>query len=55
MAYLHSSPVMVHGRLKSTNVVVDNNWCCKITDIYMPLFRFNEREDESDYWYQFYG
>lgn len=55
MAYVHSSPVMVHGRLKSTNVVVDNNWCCKITDFSMPKFRMSEWEDEMDEWYRLYG
>ncbi|KAL0992954.1 hypothetical protein UPYG_G00101430 [Umbra pygmaea] len=32
MSYLHSSNVMVHGRLKSTNCVVDNRMVVKITD-----------------------
>ncbi|XP_076437030.1 atrial natriuretic peptide receptor 1-like [Babylonia areolata] len=47
MNYLHSSPVAVHGRLKSTNVVVDTNWCCKITDMDMPHFWTGHREDEQ--------
>ncbi|KAA0706334.1 Heat-stable enterotoxin receptor [Triplophysa tibetana] len=32
MSYLHSSNVAVHGRLKSTNCVVDNRMVVKITD-----------------------
>uniref|UniRef100_A0A8C1N9E2 Guanylate cyclase n=1 Tax=Cyprinus carpio TaxID=7962 RepID=A0A8C1N9E2_CYPCA len=32
MSYLHSSNVGVHGRLKSTNCVVDNRMVVKITD-----------------------
>ncbi|XP_073713944.1 guanylyl cyclase C isoform X1 [Misgurnus anguillicaudatus] len=32
MSYLHSSNVEVHGRLKSTNCVVDNRMVVKITD-----------------------
>uniref|UniRef100_A0A8C5DT01 Guanylyl cyclase C n=1 Tax=Gouania willdenowi TaxID=441366 RepID=A0A8C5DT01_GOUWI len=32
MAYLHSSNIQVHGRLKSTNCVVDNRMVVKITD-----------------------
>lgn len=32
MSYLHSSKTEVHGRLKSTNCVVDNRMVVKITD-----------------------
>ncbi|XP_068193477.1 guanylyl cyclase C [Antennarius striatus] len=32
MSYLHSSNITVHGRLKSTNCVVDNRMVVKITD-----------------------
>uniref|UniRef100_A0A3B4B127 Guanylate cyclase n=1 Tax=Periophthalmus magnuspinnatus TaxID=409849 RepID=A0A3B4B127_9GOBI len=32
MSYLHSSSIGVHGRLKSTNCVVDNRMVVKITD-----------------------
>ncbi|XP_064612109.1 atrial natriuretic peptide receptor 1-like [Liolophura sinensis] len=32
MTYLHSSPLKSHGRLKSTNCVVDSRWLLKITD-----------------------
>uniref|UniRef100_A0AAQ4QDX1 Guanylyl cyclase C n=1 Tax=Gasterosteus aculeatus aculeatus TaxID=481459 RepID=A0AAQ4QDX1_GASAC len=32
MSYLHSSNIEVHGRLKSTNCVVDNRMVVKITD-----------------------
>uniref|UniRef100_A0A672ZG82 Guanylate cyclase n=1 Tax=Sphaeramia orbicularis TaxID=375764 RepID=A0A672ZG82_9TELE len=32
MSYLHSSNIGVHGRLKSTNCVVDNRMVVKITD-----------------------
>ncbi|XP_034567309.1 heat-stable enterotoxin receptor-like [Notolabrus celidotus] len=32
MSYLHSSNINVHGRLKSTNCVVDNRMVVKITD-----------------------
>ncbi|KAL6082554.1 hypothetical protein STEG23_001585, partial [Scotinomys teguina] len=32
MSYLHSSKIEVHGRLKSTNCVVDNRMVVKITD-----------------------
>ncbi|XP_050405679.2 atrial natriuretic peptide receptor 1 isoform X2 [Patella vulgata] len=42
MTFLHDSPVECHGRLKSSNVLVDNHWCCKIDDISMPFFRAAE-------------
>lgn len=32
MSYLHSSNIEVHGRLKSTNCVLDNRMVVKITD-----------------------
>ncbi|XP_010780142.1 heat-stable enterotoxin receptor-like, partial [Notothenia coriiceps] len=32
MSYLHSSHIQVHGRLKSTNCVVDNRMVVKVTD-----------------------
>lgn len=32
MSYLHSSNIETHGRLKSTNCVVDNRMVVKITD-----------------------
>uniref|UniRef100_A0A8C5GYQ8 Guanylate cyclase n=1 Tax=Gouania willdenowi TaxID=441366 RepID=A0A8C5GYQ8_GOUWI len=32
MSYLHASAIQVHGRLKSTNCVVDNRMVVKITD-----------------------
>ncbi|KAL3858495.1 hypothetical protein ACJMK2_013083 [Sinanodonta woodiana] len=32
MAYIHSSKLVSHGRLKSTNCLVDNRWMLKITD-----------------------
>jgi len=32
MSYLHASNIAVHGRLKSTNCVVDNRMVVKIAD-----------------------
>ncbi|KXJ15243.1 Atrial natriuretic peptide receptor 1 [Exaiptasia diaphana] len=32
MTVLHSSPVQVHGRLKSSNCLIDSRWVCKIGD-----------------------
>ena len=39
MKYLHSSPIKVHGSLKSGNCVVDSRWVLKITDYgVMPVY-----------------
>ncbi|KAK2141945.1 hypothetical protein LSH36_1012g00006, partial [Paralvinella palmiformis] len=43
MEYLHSSPVGSHGRLKSSNCVVDNRWVCKVTDFGLDQLRSKER------------
>ncbi|KAJ8313089.1 hypothetical protein KUTeg_010462 [Tegillarca granosa] len=32
MEYIHNSPIKSHGKLKSSNCVVDSRWVCKITD-----------------------
>ncbi|CAM9749085.1 unnamed protein product [Lampetra planeri] len=39
MAYLHSSKITVHGRLKSTNCVVDGRMVVKITDFGLVSLR----------------
>lgn len=43
MHYLHSSIVKCHGRLKSSNVYVDQHWTCRVGDVAMPMFRDGER------------
>ncbi|ESO93567.1 hypothetical protein LOTGIDRAFT_119302, partial [Lottia gigantea] len=43
MIYLHDSPVQCHGGLKSSNVLIDNHWSCKISDIQTPIFRSGEK------------
>ncbi|EDV28199.1 uncharacterized protein TRIADDRAFT_21495, partial [Trichoplax adhaerens] len=30
--YIHGSPILFHGNLKSSNVVIDSRWVCKLTD-----------------------
>uniref|UniRef100_S4R4B4 Guanylate cyclase n=1 Tax=Petromyzon marinus TaxID=7757 RepID=S4R4B4_PETMA len=44
MAYLHSSKITVHGRLKSTNCVVDGRMVVKITDFGLVSLRDEIRE-----------
>ncbi|KAL3836855.1 hypothetical protein ACJMK2_022266 [Sinanodonta woodiana] len=55
MAYLHQSPVKTHGQLKSSNVLIDGHWVCKITDIAMPKFREGERSSSRGQHAQFYS
>ncbi|ELT91112.1 hypothetical protein CAPTEDRAFT_175370 [Capitella teleta] len=38
MCFLHSSDIGVHGRLKSSNCVVDSRFVLKITDYGLPTF-----------------
>ncbi|XP_060579361.1 atrial natriuretic peptide receptor 1-like [Ruditapes philippinarum] len=53
MIYIHNSKLMVHGRLKSSNCLVDNRWTLKITDYGIEKFldkQVNENiEDHQKY------
>uniref|UniRef100_A0A8C7WLU1 Guanylate cyclase n=1 Tax=Oryzias sinensis TaxID=183150 RepID=A0A8C7WLU1_9TELE len=44
MSYLHASDIQVHGRLKSTNCVVDNRMVVKITDFGCNAFLSREHD-----------
>uniref|UniRef100_A0A3B3YZ13 Guanylate cyclase n=1 Tax=Poecilia mexicana TaxID=48701 RepID=A0A3B3YZ13_9TELE len=44
MSYLHSSNIQVHGRLKSTNCVVDNRMVVKITDFGCNAFLSSSKD-----------
>src|SRR5688572_11215447 len=41
MCYLHNSEHIFHGRLKSTNCLVDSRFCVKLADFGLPTFRRN--------------
>eukprot|EP01137_Pigoraptor_chileana_P018462 Opistho-2@77999 len=47
MEYLHTTPIGVHGRLKSSNCVVDSRWVLKITDFGLESFA-NAPSDNPD-------
>ncbi|XP_025080932.1 atrial natriuretic peptide receptor 1-like [Pomacea canaliculata] len=42
MTYVHTSPVCYHGNLKSSNVLVDRSWTCKVGDFRMFYLREGE-------------
>ena len=42
MVYLSASPIKSHGRLKSSNCVVDNRWTLKLTDFGLLQFKANQ-------------
>uniref|UniRef100_A0A1A8BQE8 Guanylyl cyclase C n=1 Tax=Nothobranchius kadleci TaxID=1051664 RepID=A0A1A8BQE8_NOTKA len=44
MSYLHASSIQVHGRLKSTNCVVDNRMVVKITDFGCNAFLSSSKD-----------
>lgn len=45
MEYLHYGRIGCHGRLKSTNCLVDARWVVKLSSFGMNLFRENETPD----------
>ena len=49
LEYIHSSDVHVHGNLKSSNVVVDARFQCKLTDIHISQFTPLQPRDEPTY------
>lgn len=42
MEELHKSSVSCHGNLKSTNVLVDSHWICRVADYGLKSFRENK-------------
>ncbi|RUS87448.1 hypothetical protein EGW08_004823 [Elysia chlorotica] len=56
LAYIHKSELTCHGRVKSTNVVVDAGLTCKLTDVDMPRLRDGGEDldlEDPDYWFQY--
>ena len=47
MEYLHRSPLKSHGRLKSTNCVVDGRWVLKVTDFGLDSLRERVYDDDN--------
>lgn len=47
MQHLHNSPIKIHGNLKSSNIVIDNRWTCKITDHDLFAFKAGQAQDEE--------
>ncbi|KAJ8040089.1 Atrial natriuretic peptide receptor 2 [Holothuria leucospilota] len=48
--YLHQNKVY-HGRLKSSNCVIDDRWVVKLTDFGLPLFRQEDGSPHPDTMY----
>ena len=45
MHFLQNSPVQIHGNLKSSNVLIDSRWTCKLTDHGLFLFKEGQEID----------
>ncbi|KAK3710027.1 hypothetical protein QZH41_012417, partial [Actinostola sp. cb2023] len=45
MQAIHSSPINVHGDLRSSKCLIDNRWVCKIADYGLSLIKANQRRD----------
>ncbi|XP_002168100.2 uncharacterized protein LOC100197876 isoform X1 [Hydra vulgaris] len=43
LQYLHNSEIKSHGRLKSSNILVDNRWTVKLTGFGLHSFKSNQK------------
>lgn len=48
MTYLHDSPLKSHGKLKSSNCLVDSRWVVKITDFGLHELKFGADTDQDE-------
>ncbi|XP_006816871.2 atrial natriuretic peptide receptor 1-like [Saccoglossus kowalevskii] len=47
LTYLHKSPLKMHGRLKSSNCLLDSRWVVRLTDSGLWTFQANQKKDKS--------
>jgi len=43
LTYLHNSEIESHGRLKSTNILIDNRWTAKLTGFGLHNFKVDQK------------
>ena len=48
MEYIHKSPLKFHGRLKSSNCLLDSRWVVKITDYGLSHLRHVNYDTENE-------
>jgi serine/threonine protein kinase len=47
LEYIHGSRLKVHGRLKSSNVIIDGRWVCKLTDFGLITLTAGQEHDSE--------
>ena len=45
LKYLHDGAIKCHGKLKSSNCVIDSRWACKLTDYGLFQLRADQETD----------
>jgi len=48
MKYLHRSSLRVHGRLKSSNCLIDNLWSLKLSDYGLGQYRLATNVSDNE-------